>query len=89
MKPMAKTFHQECDNAIESFGKENRSFDCRRCGERFQPARGQFIFYDLCDSCFEPFDDQKMHGRYTAMLQGRDTGYTEDVAQWITWQKPN
>ncbi len=31
-------------------------FHCRRCSTRFQPKPHQWIFYDLCDTCFAAFD---------------------------------
>lgn len=51
---------QEIRAAAESFAKEDRSFFCRQCGEVFIPAKGQWIFYNLCDACFDVFDYQKM-----------------------------
>ena len=58
-------------------------FNCRRCDIRFQPKPRQWIFYDLCDTCFEAFDAQKMHGRIELLINKRKTAYFEDVDAWI------
>jgi hypothetical protein len=57
--------------------------------ERFTPADGQWIFYNLCDDCFVAFDRQKMVGRLWFFgdrttpepVQGKD--YFESVHDWI------
>ncbi|SRR5712692_5019019 len=59
-------------------------FDCHRCGTRFQPKPRQWIFYDLCDGCFDEFDAQKMHGRVELLINKRKIAYFEDVDAWLT-----
>lgn len=53
------------------------SFDCRRCGTHYQPAKGEWILHDLCDKCFKLFDDQKMLGRIVGY------GVAGDGNPWI------
>jgi hypothetical protein len=62
--------------------KEPIPFSCRRCRVWFTPQRGQWIFHDLCDSCFALFDEQKMAGR-AAYLRNQSTSYYEDAGEWI------
>ena len=54
----------ELANADASFAKDDRSFDCRLCGNRSTPSENQWIFYNLCDDCFGEFNAQKMRGRF-------------------------
>jgi hypothetical protein len=63
--------------------KHPKPFNCRRCGTRFQPKPRQWIFYKLCDSCFDEFDAQKMHSRIETLLNTRKIAYFEDVDAWI------
>lgn len=42
---------------------EARAFDCVKCGKHYVPRKTQWIFYDLCDECFIPFDREKMAQR--------------------------
>ena len=55
---------KEIKTSNESFASEDRRFNCIRCGAFFTPQMGQWIFYKLCDSCFNEFDTQKMRGRF-------------------------
>ena len=50
---------REIDTSLSNFAKEDRSFDCRLCGQRFTPAKGQWIFYNLCDSCHGEYQQQR------------------------------
>lgn len=50
---------RELDTALMSFNKEDRSFDCRLCGQRFTPAKGQWVFYNLCDTCHLEYQKQR------------------------------
>lgn len=72
--------------------------DCDRCGKRFTTAKGQLIFYNLCNECFALFDHQKMWGRLKdspgiAELMGFDLKWRtyartfEDVRQWMKYEK--
>ena len=54
----------ELANADASFARDDRSFDCRLCGNHYMPAQGQWIFYNFCDKCFTEFNLQKMRGRF-------------------------
>lgn len=80
-----KNFFEEAQYGIESFAKEDRSFDCRRCAAHFKPAQDQWIFYRLCDRCFVRFDDQKMRGRFISVGMQADDGKPtfESVEDWI------
>ena len=62
--PEVAELANELANADASFAKGDRSFDCRLCGKHFVPSEHQWIFYNLCDSCFDEFNAQKMHGRF-------------------------
>lgn len=42
---------------------EARAFYCKTCGKHYVPLTTQWIFYDLCDECFIPFDRKKMAER--------------------------
>lgn len=70
------------------------AFECRRCQRKFTPDLHQWIFYKLCDHCFNLFDNQKMKGRFTkiAILGSLQMGllsksipcqYYEDPGEWI------
>ena len=56
----------------------DKSFDCRCCGERFTPEDNQWIFYNLCDTCFCRFDRQKTELRFGIS----ESGY-ESCDAWI------
>lgn len=77
----------ESRRALESFGKADRSFDCIMCGNRFTPAEGQFIFYELCDRCFGSFDSQKMCGRYLlfGMLKSGECNHPNHFESAKAW----
>jgi hypothetical protein len=45
----------------------SKSFNCRRCQKSFTPAEHQWIFYELCNHCFNLFDNQKMTGRFGSL----------------------
>lgn len=49
--------------------------DCKCCGQSWEPL--SWNFYDLCESCFEIFDKQKMKHRLTG-----EPGF-EDVYKWL------
>lgn len=70
---MSRALHR----ASESFSSEDRSFDCRKCGRHFTPQKGQWIFHNLCDWCFEEFDRQKMRGRIARIFEGKEIPYFE------------
>lgn len=53
---------------------------CIRCKKAYH--RGEYDFHQLCNTCFEIFDSQKMRGR-GAYLKGDPIPYNEDVDQWI------
>lgn len=61
------------NTATESFAKEDRSFDCQDCGERFIPAEDQWIFHNLCNRCFSVFDQQKMQARMAVIKEWLST----------------
>jgi hypothetical protein len=82
-------FRKEVLTGVESFEKKDRSFDCVACASRFMPAPDQWIFYELCDSCFSGFNHQKMNGRMWMFgpqttpepVEGVD--YFEGVDAWV------
>lgn len=80
---------QQAMNGLASFEKADRSFDCRDCGERFTPKADQWIFYNLCDGCFRPFDAQKMAGRlYNHFGYGeKPEHYFESCDQYLDWKR--
>src|SRR5713226_6264702 len=75
---------QQAVHGLQSALSDNPTpFDCRRCGARFQPKPHQWIFYDLCETCFKDFDAQKMLGRVELLIKKRNTAYFEDVDAWM------
>ena len=62
--PQFAEFAKELRTAAANFQAEDRGFDCRVCGKRYVPSKGQWIFYNLCTGCFAEFDFQKMRGRF-------------------------
>jgi hypothetical protein len=76
---------QQAARGLQSALSDNPTpFDCRRCGTRFQPKPHQWIFYDLCDTCFEAFDTQKMHDRVELLINKHKIAYFEDADAWMT-----
>ena len=83
-------FVSEAWHGIESFEKKDRTFDCVACATHYTPAEGQWIFYDLCDACFEVFELQKMKGRLWFLgdrttpepIHGKD--YFESCREWLS-----
>src|SRR5207302_11225395 len=72
--------NRQARRGLETFLSNNPvPFDCRRCGTRFQPKPHQYIFYDLCNTCFGEFDKQKMNGRIELFINKRKVAYFEDV----------
>ena len=69
------------ETAFDSFAKEGRSFNCKQCGTPFTPRKGQWIFYNLCDECFNDFNRQKMNGRLSALF-GEGVLYHESYDKW-------
>lgn len=65
--------------------KGNPPFNCINCGVLYRPKKDQYIFYVLCDTCFIPFDDQKMIGRKGNLKHG--VQYFEDPQAWINATK--
>jgi hypothetical protein len=73
---------------LNSFDKEDRSFDCRCCGTHYTPAKDQWVFHELCDKCFAEFDAQKMKGRFSGLGWNKSSGpYTESTEEWIKMKK--
>ena len=64
-------------------GDNDRSFDCRKCGKHYNPAKDQWIFYGLCDECFTHFGIQKMLGRWGMLGCDRLETYTESSDEWL------
>jgi hypothetical protein len=64
--------------AIERMESGNLPFNCKRCGNLYNPKIEMFIFHELCDKCFAEFDYQKMAGRKG---EGGDE-YFEEVNLW-------
>lgn len=60
---MTETY-DEIKRGVERFATESlEPFDCVKCGAAFTPAVGQWIFYNLCDDCFEGYNSAKMKSR--------------------------
>src|SRR5579864_1822622 len=74
---------QEVKQAIEKIKVGNPQFYCKKCNELFQPKSDQWIFHQLCDSCFGKYDLQKMMGRITFLRTGKSVKYFEDCNEWI------
>jgi hypothetical protein len=81
-------FRSEVEAGLASFEKKDRAFDCKRCGAHFEPAKQQWVFYELCDDCFARFDRQKMRGRFASIGGVPQDGHTgpsfESVNEWIS-----
>jgi hypothetical protein len=73
--------------AIARLSTGNPGFDCKNCGAWFKPKPQQWIFHQLCDSCFAVFDRQKMMGRYARIVEKKTVSYFEDVDDWIKQNK--
>ena len=90
---MTNLMFQNADHGLNSFGKKDRSFDCRMCGSHYIPEEKQWIFHDLCDPCYAQFDAQKMEGRYYTWMGGAERGdpkpaiYFESAEEWMAWKK--
>lgn len=74
---------QRAHKAIVRLQNDNPGFFCKNCGEWFRPQPDQWIFHELCDTCFTAFDSQKMLGRRSTPLANRTALYFEDVDDWI------
>ncbi len=47
---------QQSVRGLQSALSDNPTpLNCRRCGDRFKPEPHQWIFYELCDTCFAKF----------------------------------
>src|SRR5438552_3027911 len=62
---------QQSIQALDRLNKGNPGFTCKNCGAWFQPQPDQWIFHELCDTCFAPFDRQKMMGRFATLVEKR------------------
>lgn len=83
-----KDLEAEAKTGIDSFEKEDRSFDCKMCGKHFTPHEQQWIFYEFCNECFNEFDSQKMTGRFSHIFGGEKPDiYFESSSDWIAWKK--
>lgn len=68
-------------NANDGHPREQRA--CRRCQQLWTP--GDWNFYNLCNTCFALFDQQKMAGRMAMLFGGnKPSYYSESCEQWIT-----
>lgn len=74
---------QEVEQASERIKNGNPAFNCKKCGSLFTPESTQWIFYLLCDDCFEKFDLQKMMGRIALVRNENAVKYFEDSDEWI------
>ena len=84
-----KRIKEEVLEAQKNHTANPNSFNCIKCGQVFQPAPYQWVFYKLCDTCFKAFDKQKMMGRMaTSNKKGSYVKHFEDVNEWIM-QKEN
>lgn len=89
LKPLATVQHQqekikqESDQAIERMKQGNPGFNCKRCGNWFQPNKNQWIFHNLCGDCFHLFDEQKMKGRKEYLAGKENIEYFEDSDLWV------
>ncbi len=59
------------------------AFYCKGCNIRFVPGKHQLIFHNLCDGCFDKFDNQKMSSRLSRLLGDGSIQGTESVDEWI------
>jgi hypothetical protein len=67
--------------AIRDLNRSNdarKTRTCIRCRTQFE--RGEWCFYDLCDTCFDLFDSQKMKGRWRT--EGTSMTHFEDAEAW-------
>lgn len=81
--PPGQELVKEIARGLKSQCGQPESFDCRRCGKTFTPKKGQWIFYNLCDECFLPFDIQKMRGRFSGLGGKEPIPYFESVEEWM------
>lgn len=74
---------EQREKALISYFSDNPpAFNCKHCGNNYQPEPRQWIFHNLCDTCFPLFDKQKMEGRIDLLIYKRQTAYFEDSDAW-------
>lgn len=87
-------------NCDENQVNEILSMCCACCHEQY--AMGYYNFHNLCDSCFNQFDNQKMKGRFGQLREFAEQGgqgqyeqkpepdfYTESSIEFIKSGKCN
>ena len=73
-------FAEENHRALKNYLSDNPlPFDCNH---HYQPKPQQWIFHNLCDTCFALFDKQKVYGRIDLFINKRQTAYFEDSDAW-------
>ena len=82
-----KELAENLARAGSSSQNPGEGFDCRCCGQRYVPVQGHWVFYNLCDSCFAAFDEQKMRGRFGRVGWGpplpEEVAYYESCEAWL------
>lgn len=78
---------QQSTQALDRLAKGNPGFNCKKCGAWFQPTPKQWIFHELCATCFAAFDRQKMEGRLALMVEKKKMQYFEDSDEWVQQTK--
>ncbi len=78
---LKKAKSEVLENLVRSFKSDSQEILCRRCKTLWTP--GAWNLYDLCDSCFDEYNAQKMRGR----LGGGDVAYYESCNEWIEANK--
>ncbi len=60
----------------------NPGFNCKKCGNWYQPQINEWIFHLLCRTCFVAFDRQKERGRVAESQEKQPVKYFEDADEW-------
>lgn len=58
---------------------------CIACNKSY--VRGNYDFHQLCDSCFNEFDSQKMNARFKSLDSKEFPKYFEDSEEWALSKK--
>lgn len=65
--------------------KHRKDFNCIRCDKLVCGATLQWNFYNLCDTCFKEFNEQKMAGRLSGFCGIPELEYEtfEFAEEWM------
>lgn len=59
------------DEVLNTFNnKKGDTVECKQCKVKYK--RGDWNFYNLCDSCFKEFDRKKMEERFKLLFGKKD-----------------